>query len=49
MLAILFVIVVFALGRRRGLMALASMAVTVFVLVVFIEGISSSAQCTLQG
>ena len=28
-LAILFVIVVFALGRRRGLMALASMAVTV--------------------
>ena len=35
-LAILFVIVVFALGRRRGLMALASMAVTVFVLVVFI-------------
>ena len=35
-LAILFAIVVFALGRRRGLMALASMAVTVFVLVVFI-------------
>ena len=35
-LAILFAIVVFALGRRRGLMALASMAVTVFVLVAFI-------------
>ena len=35
-LAILFAIVVFALGRRRGLMALASMAVTVFVLLVFI-------------
>ncbi|MEO0492553.1 MAG: YibE/F family protein [Actinomycetota bacterium] len=35
-LAVLFAIVVFALGRRRGLMALASMAVTVFILVAFI-------------